>query len=44
MTKYVCGCCGWTYNRDVAFEKLPDDFCCPMCKAPKDTFKKVEEE
>ena len=36
---YVCGVCGWVYpDSKEEFEKLPDDFVCPICKAAKSEF------
>ena len=43
--KYVCTVCGWVYdpanNNNIAFEDLPDDWCCPTCGVSKDMFEKV---
>ena len=38
--KWVCGICGYTYEGEVPFEELPDDFRCPLCKQPKSVFVK----
>ena len=49
MKKYVCGVCGYVYDpakgdKDggvvpgTAFEKLPDDWVCPVCGAAKSEF------
>jgi len=49
MTIYVCEVCGYEYNPDVGdpdggipantpFEKLQDDWVCPVCGAPKSQF------
>lgn len=49
--KYVCSICGYIYEPAVgdpengippgtAFEKLPDDWTCPVCGAGKDAFEK----
>ena len=49
MKKYVCGICGYVYDPkkgDPAhniepvfpFEKLPEDWHCPVCGATKDDF------
>jgi rubredoxin len=54
MDKYVCLVCGWIYDPKkgdpdggidpgVPFEKLPDDWVCPQCGAPKDQFEKVKQ-
>lgn len=40
--KYVCGVCGYVYDEEkegVPFSELPDDWRCPLCKAPKSEFK-----
>ncbi|MFA6805056.1 MAG: rubredoxin [Candidatus Methanomethylophilaceae archaeon] len=39
--KYVCLLCGYVYDDDkeeVPFDKLPDDWTCPRCGAPKSSF------
>ena len=41
--KWVCELCGYEYDGDIPFEELPDDWTCPLCGAPKELFKKVEE-
>lgn len=49
MKKYVCGMCGYVYDPalgdpdgnispGVPFDKLPDDWVCPLCGAGKDEF------
>jgi rubredoxin len=49
MKKYVCGVCGYVYDpakgdKDggvapgTPFEKLPDDWSCPVCGAAKSEF------
>ena len=49
MGKYVCGICGYVYDPEagdpdavvvagVPFEKLPEDWVCPLCGAAKDEF------
>ncbi len=49
MKKYVCAVCGYVYDPAVGdpdsgipagtpFEKLPDDWVCPVCGASKDQF------
>lgn len=51
MAKYVCTVCGYIYDPQkgdpdsgigpgTPFEKLPDDWVCPMCGASKDMFEK----
>ncbi len=53
MSKYKCTVCGWIYDPEkgdpdggiepgVPFEKLPDDYTCPVCGATKDQFEKLE--
>lgn len=47
MSKYICQICGYVYdeeNEKVKFDELPPDWKCPLCGAPKDQFKKAEEE
>lgn len=44
--KYECLLCGYIYDNDTEdtpFEELPEDWTCPMCGAPKTSFKKVED-
>ncbi len=54
MNKYQCTVCGYIYDPQmgdpdsnispgVPFEKLPDDWVCPMCGAAKDQFVKIED-
>ena len=49
MGKYVCGICGYVYDPaegdkegniplGVAFNKLPDEWVCPICGAGKEEF------
>ncbi|WP_243367091.1 rubredoxin [Fundidesulfovibrio soli] len=51
MDKYVCNVCGYVYNpaegdpdNNVApgtpWEKVPEDWTCPVCGAPKGEFSK----
>ncbi len=53
MAKYRCTVCGYVYDPeegdpdgDIApgtpFEKLPDDWVCPVCGVTKDQFEKIE--
>ena len=53
MGKYRCTICGYIYDPELGeedsgippgtpFENLPDDWKCPICGAPKDSFEKVE--
>jgi len=52
MTKYECDVCGYIYDpaegdsmSDIAagtsFEKIPEDWVCPVCGAPKSQFTAV---
>ncbi len=52
MSKYRCTVCGYIYdpeegdpdsgvNPGTPFEKLPDDWKCPVCGAPKESFEKL---
>jgi len=51
--RYVCNICGWIYDPEIGdpqgnipagvpFEKLPDDWLCPVCNAGKDQFSPEE--
>ena len=52
MTKYRCSVCGWVYDPEkgnsdggvpagTPFEKIPDDWKCPICGVGKEHFEKV---
>lgn len=52
MASYRCLVCGWVYNPDIGdpdsgiapgtpFEKIPDDWKCPVCGAAKTNFEKI---
>jgi flavin reductase (DIM6/NTAB) family NADH-FMN oxidoreductase RutF/rubredoxin len=54
MDKYECTVCGYIYDPELGdpdggitpgtpFEKIPDDWVCPVCGASKDQFEKLEE-
>ena len=46
MAKYKCQICGHIYDEEkegTKFEDLPEDWKCPMCFAPKNMFKLMEE-
>ena len=54
MSRYKCSVCGYIYDpamgdpdNNVApgtpFEKLPDDWNCPICGATKQEFDKIED-
>jgi flavin reductase (DIM6/NTAB) family NADH-FMN oxidoreductase RutF/rubredoxin len=54
MAKYKCTVCGYIYDPEAGdpdggikpgtpFEKLPDDWVCPVCGASKDQFEKMKE-
>ena len=49
MQKYVCQVCGYVYDPAIGdpdngvnpvtpFEKLPEDWVCPVCGADKESF------
>ena len=53
MQKYECQSCGYIYDPKIGdedggikpgtpFEKLPEDWECPLCGAPKEEFEPVE--
>jgi len=53
MSKYKCTVCGYIYDPELGdpdggikpgtpFEKIPDDWVCPVCGASKDQFEKVD--
>ncbi len=53
MKQYQCQICGYIYDpaqgdpdgnipAHTSFEKLPDDWVCPICGAPKDQFSPVD--
>ena len=52
MDKYECTVCGYIYDPELGdpdggiepgtpFEKIPDDWVCPVCGAAKSDFEKV---
>ena len=52
--KYICTICGYIYDPEAgdpdngieagtSFDELPDDWVCPECGAPKDSFEVYEE-
>ncbi len=54
MAKYECTVCGYIYDPKLGdpdggikpgtpFEKIPDDWVCPVCGAGKDQFEKIKE-
>ena len=53
MSKYKCSVCVYVYNPEegdpdggiapgTPFEKLPDEWKCPICGAAKDLFEKAD--
>ena len=53
MAKYKCTVCGWIYDPEIGdpdsgiapgtpFEKIPDNWQCPMCGASKSEFEKTQ--
>lgn len=53
MAKYECTVCGYVYDPELGdpdngvepgtpFEKIPDDWVCPVCGASKDDFERIE--
>ena len=45
--KYICSVCGYVYDEEaekIPFASLPDDWVCPMCRAPKNLFVPEESE
>ncbi|XP_059642190.1 uncharacterized protein LOC132284136 [Cornus florida] len=36
---YICRDCGFIYSDRTPFEKLPDNYFCPVCSAPKRRFR-----
>jgi rubredoxin len=54
MAKYQCTVCEYVYDPEqgdpdggikpgTPFEKLPDDWVCPVCGADKSDFEKIED-
>jgi len=52
MEKYRCQICMWIYDPEVGypeggiapgtpFEKIPDDWVCPVCGVGKESFEKI---
>uniref|UniRef100_A0ACD5ZP39 Uncharacterized protein n=1 Tax=Avena sativa TaxID=4498 RepID=A0ACD5ZP39_AVESA len=39
---YICRDCGYIYKDRTPFEKLSDDYFCPVCAAPKRRFRPYE--
>ncbi|CAM6117746.1 unnamed protein product [Calypogeia fissa] len=35
---YVCSACGYIYDLDTPFEEQPNEYECPVCSAPKESF------
>ena len=54
MKKYICDVCGYIYDPEVgdpdndiapgtSFEKIPEDWVCPLCGVGKDDFSVYED-
>jgi rubredoxin len=54
MKKFVCTVCGYIYDEELGdpgngispetiWEKLPEDYVCPLCGVGKDMFEEEEE-
>ena len=52
MEKFKCNVCGYEYDPAIGdpdngiapgtpFEKLPEDWVCPVCQVGKDSFEKI---
>lgn len=44
MKKWKCSVCGYIYDEakeEVPFTRLPDDWICPVCSAPKSAFRTI---
>ncbi|MDR2783336.1 MAG: flavin reductase [Treponema sp.] len=39
--QWRCPLCGYVYDGDTPFERLPDTWICPMCGVGKESFEKV---
>ncbi|MDR1073064.1 MAG: flavin reductase [Treponema sp.] len=39
--KWRCPLCGYVYDGDIPFERLPDTWKCPLCGVGKESFKTV---
>ncbi|MDR2447592.1 MAG: flavin reductase [Treponema sp.] len=39
--KWRCSLCGYVYDGDIPFERLPDTWKCPLCGVGKEAFKTV---
>ncbi|KAI6675789.1 hypothetical protein NL676_003695 [Syzygium grande] len=39
---YICRDCGYIYSDRTPFDKLPDNYFCPVCGAPKRRFRAYE--
>lgn len=45
MAKYICEVCGYVYDEkenDTPWDKLPEDWVCPLCGVPKSQFRKED--
>ncbi len=47
MARYICTICGFIYNEEeegIKFKELGDNWTCPVCGAPKENFRLLEED
>ncbi len=47
MSVYECSVCGFKYDEEkegILFKDLPEDWLCPLCKAKKSAFNKIDNE
>jgi len=35
---YLCNSCGYVYDQETPWEDVADDYVCPVCSAPKESF------
>ncbi len=50
--RHICNVCGWEYDEEkgypfagidsnTSWDKVPEDFSCPLCGAGKDNFREI---